>query len=186
MENNNIIVAVVGLCGAGKSEVTSVFTEKGYKKVYFGDVTFDEMKRLGLEITPENERMVRESIRKNANNDMAIYAKKSQPKIDEFYKNGNNVIVESMYSWSEYKFLKEIYKDKFVVLGIVVDKNIRVKRLSLRPFRPLNPQQVKERDYTEIENIEKAGPIAIADYFITNNGSLNELKKNVINFIEKF
>ena len=70
----NIIVAVVGLCGAGKSEVTSIFVENKFEKVYFGDVTFDEMKKRNLEVTPENERLMREELR--ATNDMAIYAKK--------------------------------------------------------------------------------------------------------------
>lgn len=181
----NIIVAVVGLCGAGKTEVTNLFLEKNFKKVYFGEVTFDEMKRLGLEITPENEKKTREAIRRDSNNDMAIYAKKSQPKIQKLYEQGENVIVESMYSWSEYKYLKEIYKDDFMVLGIVVEKELRTKRLTNREFRPLTPEQVKDRDYSEIENIEKAGPIAIADYYILNNGTLDELKENVFKFIDK-
>ena len=182
MKKKNIIVAVVGLCGAGKSEVTSVFTENGFKKVYFGDVTFDEMKRQNLDITPENERRIRESLR--ASNDMAIYAKLSEPKIQNFYNAGEDVVVESMYSWSEYKYLKEIFKENFKVLCIVVDKELRVKRLSTRPFRPLTEKQTIERDYSEIENIEKAGPIAIADHFIINNGSLEDLKNNVESYIK--
>ena len=44
MSKDNIIVAVIGLCGAGKSEATQVFLDNDFKRVYFGDVTFDEMK----------------------------------------------------------------------------------------------------------------------------------------------
>ena len=179
----NIVVAVVGLCGAGKSEATQVFIENKFERVYFGDVTFDEMKKLGLSISEENERMVRESLR--ATNDMAIYAKKSEPKIKAFYEQGKNVVVESLYSWSEYKYLKEIYGESFKLLAIVTDRGLRAERLKNRPFRPLTDEQVKTRDYTEIENIEKAGPIAIADHFILNNDDMDSLKNKVQQYIDE-
>ncbi len=178
----NIVVAVVGLCGAGKSEATQVFLDNNFTRVYLGDATFEEMKRQNLPLTPENERKVREELR--AKNDMAIYAKLSENKIKNAYDNNQNVVVESMYSWSEYKYFKDIYKDNFKVLSIVVDRDLRAKRLSIRPHRPLTDQEVTTRDYTEIENIEKGGPIAIADHFILNNGTLDELKANVQKYID--
>jgi dephospho-CoA kinase len=180
----NIIVAVVGLCGAGKSEVTNIFLENKFEKVYFGDVTFDEMKKRNMEITEENERVIREELR--ATNDMAIYAKKSEPKIKKAYEEGKNVVVESLYSWSEYKYLKEIYKDSFKLLAVVTDRDLRAERLKNRPHRPLTDEEVTQRDYSEIENIEKAGPIAIADHFVLNNGTFEELKKQVQEYIDTF
>lgn len=185
MTKKNIIVAVVGLCGAGKTEATQVFIDNKFERVYFGDITFEEMKKRNMEINPENERKIREEIRRESNNDMAIYAKKSEPKIKNFYESGKNVIVESMYSWSEYKFLKGIYKDNFKLLAIVTDRDLRASRLKNRPFRPLTDEQVTTRDYTEIENIEKAGPIAIADHFIVNNDDMNSLTKQVQNYIDE-
>jgi dephospho-CoA kinase len=44
----------------------------------------------------------------------------------------------------------------------------------------------KSRDYAEIENIEKAGPIGIADYYFTNNSTPEEFKQKLIDFIEKY
>ena len=42
---NKIILAIVGLPGAGKTEVTEyLIKETNWPKIYFGDVTFDEMK----------------------------------------------------------------------------------------------------------------------------------------------
>ncbi len=180
----NKIVAVVGLCGAGKSEVTNIFLENKFEKVYFGDVTFDEMKKRNMEITEENERVIREELR--ATNDMAIYAKKSEPKIKKAYEEGKNVVVESLYSWSEYKYLKEIYKDNFKLLAVVTDRDLRAERLKNRPNRPLTDEEVTQRDYSEIENIEKAGPIAIADHFVLNNGTFEELKEQVQEYIDTF
>lgn len=180
----NIIVAVVGMTGAGKSEATQLFIDRGFKRVYLGEVTFDEMKRLGLEITPDNEKMVRESLR--VQNDMAIYAKKSIDKIRQYYDNGENVVVESMYSWSEYKYFKEIFGNNFKVLAIVTNRDVRAERLKVRKIRPLTDEQVTKRDYAEIENIEKGGPIAIADYFVENNEDMDKLKERVKTFFEEF
>ena len=40
------IVSVVGMAGAGKSEVARVFEESGFVRVRFGDVTDDEIKNV--------------------------------------------------------------------------------------------------------------------------------------------
>ena len=45
--------------------------------------------------------------------------------------------------------------------------------------RPMQPHEVDQRDWSEIENLEKGGPIAIADYFIINDGSLEQLHQKI-------
>ena len=177
----NRIVAVVGMCGTGKSEVVKFFENYGYKRVYFGDVTFDEMKRQGLEINAENERKVREGFRSTG--DMGIYAKLNEPKITALYEKGENVCIESMYSWSEYKYLKEKYGDDFFVVCVVSNLKVREARLAIREHRPLTKEETKNRDYTEIENIEKGGPIGRADLYIINNHSMEDLKKQTMDII---
>ena len=168
----NKVIAIVGMCGVGKSRVTDYFEQEGFGRVYFGAVTFDEIKKRGLDNNQDNERKIREEFR--ASGDMAIYAKLNEPKIRSLYANGN-VVIESLYSWSEYKYIKDIFGDDFVVIAVVADKNIRKRRIAQRDTRALNSAEVDKRDYTEIENIEKAGPIAIADYYIFNNGTEEEL-----------
>ena len=171
----NKVIAIVGMCGAGKSEATTYFENKGFKRVYFGAITFDEMKKRGLDPTQDNERMIREEFRSTG--DMAIYAKLNEEKVKNAYKDGN-VVIESMYSWSEYKYIKELFGENFKVISIVVDKDLRKERIAKRSTRSLTDEEVNKRDYTEIENIEKAGPIAIADYFILNNGDMDKLYKD--------
>ncbi len=171
----NKIIVVVGMCGAGKSVACDYLEkQKGYKRVYFGDVTFDRMKKEGLEVNPENERMMREEIRKELG--MGAYATLNLPKIKEFAKN-NNVVVESLYSWDELKILQE--ELDLTVVGIITDKNLRYERLSIRDIRPLTKTEAINRDITEIENIFKAGPIAYADYFVFNNGTVEDLEKRI-------
>ncbi len=175
------IIAVVGMCGSGKSVAVEEFEKRGWTKIYFGEATFLKMKELGLEINPENEKKVREQLR--ASGDKGIYARIFLPRIEKEHKKGN-VVIESMYSWSEYKVIKEKFGDDFEVLCIATDAPLRRERLAIRSFRPLTAEESLARDIAEIENIEKGGPIGIADHYILGNCSKRKFKNEVIRYIE--
>jgi dephospho-CoA kinase len=170
------IIAVIGMCGSGKSEAVKYFVGKGFKKVYFGDVVITELKTRGLEINEANERKVREELRKEFG--MGVMAIKSIEKIKEYYK-ADNVVIESMYSWDEYKIIKKEFGDKFKLLTIYTTKDLRYERLGKREFRPLTIEEATSRDLSEIENLDKGGPIAYTDYTLINDSSLEELNKNL-------
>ena len=167
----NRIYALVGMCGAGKSVVCDYFKEKGWEYVYFGGVTMDELKRRGLEKNEANERAVREELRRV--HGPAAFAKLLLPTIREKLETGD-VVLDGLYSWSEYKVLKEAFADTLEVIAIVADRKIRYERIKKRVIRPLDEEGAKSRDYAEIEKLEKGGPIAMADYFVFNNGSVEE------------
>ncbi len=173
------IVAIVGMCGSGKSIASKYFEYLGYKNVYFGGVTMEKLKEAGLEVTPENEKMMREKLRRELG--MGAYAKVLLPRILELSKD-YDVVLDGLYSWSELKILEEEFDMR--TIAIVCDKNLRYDRLSKRDVRPFNNEEAKKRDITEIENIEKAGPIAYADYFIYNNGSMEEYYKRLDEIIK--
>ena len=170
------IVAIVGMCGSGKSVASEILESMGYKKVYFGGVTMEKLKESGLEVNPENEKMMREKLRRELG--MGAYAKILLPRIKEYSKESNTVL-DGLYSWDELKILKDELKDKLTVIAIIADKNIRYSRLNSRSVRPLTNEEAQNRDISEIENIAKAGPIAYADYYIDNNGSLDDYKKRL-------
>ena len=100
----NNIIAVIGMCGSGKSEAVKFFVENGYKKVYFGDVVLNELKNKNLEINESNERMTREELRKTFG--MGVMALKSIDSIKKFFEH-DNIVIESLYSWEEFKILKK-------------------------------------------------------------------------------
>jgi dephospho-CoA kinase len=168
------------MCGSGKSEAVKFFVEHGYKRVYFGEVVMNEMKRLGLDVNEVNERQTRENLRKEFG--MGAMAVKSLPVIEEFIKH-HNVVVESLYSWEEYKILKDKFGDAFKLLTIYTTKQLRYERLAKREVRPLTEDESKSRDISEIEKLDKGGPIAYTDYLIMNDGSLEELNKRLENFL---
>ena len=150
------IIALVGMPGAGKSSCVEYLEKKGWPSVYFGGITVDEVKARGLEVNEANERSVREELR--ASEGPAVMAKRMIPKIEELAAAGNSVIVaDGLYSWSEYKVLKEKYGDDIIVIAIAAKRKLRHDRLASRPVRPFTEQQAIAREYAEIENIEKVG-----------------------------
>ena len=170
------IIAIVGMCGSGKSVASEILENKGYKRVYFGGVTMDKLKEKGLEVTPENEKMMREKLREDLG--MGAFATILLPKIKELAET-ENVVLDGLYSWDEYKILNDEFDKQLVTIGIVCDKKIRYNRLKIREVRPLTKKEAEARDLSEIENIAKAPPIAYADYYILNNGTLENYGKRL-------
>lgn len=173
---NYKIVALVGMCGAGKSVVAEKFMATGYQYLRFGQIVIDELNQKNLPINEENERMIREGFRKQ--HGMAAFAILNIPKIEELRAQAP-VIVDGLYSWAEYKILKQKYGDNLAVVAVVTAPATRYARLKIRRERPILPEQAQSRDYAEIENSDKGGPIAMADYTLTNEGNLAELHEKV-------
>ncbi|MBI2831636.1 MAG: AAA family ATPase [Chloroflexi bacterium] len=169
------VVAVVGMAGAGKSEVARVFEEHGYSRVRFGDITDEVLQKRGLVRNEENERKVRESLRDE--HGMSAYAKLNLPKIESALKR-SHVVADGLYSWEEYLLFKEHFAEKFLVVAVCASPQTRYRRLANRPVRPLTSQESASRDRSEIENVNKGGPIAMADFTIINESLLEDLRKD--------
>ncbi len=174
---DKILLAVVGLPGAGKTEATQYLVEKTkWEKIYFGQGVIDEVIRRGQEVNEANERTVREDLRKQ--HGVGAMAIINMDKIKRLYEAGN-VIIESMYSWEEYLELKKQFGGAFKVLAVYSSPQVRTRRMSGRAVRPLTAEELVSRDYSQIENLHQAGPIARADFTIINEGSLEDLHKNI-------
>lgn len=177
------IIAILGLPGAGKTEVINYLMKKfNWPKVYFGDVTFDEVKARGLEINEKNERTVREDLRTKYGR--LHYASKVVEKIENL-KDAKDILVESLYDWQEYLLFKEKFGDDFITITVYTSPKTRYDRLGKREIRPLTPEEAQSRDYAQIENIFQAGPIAMANYTVNNEGTFEDLYRQVDEIIAK-
>ena len=175
--NNVKILAIVGMSGSGKSVVVDALTEKGYPKVYFGGMIYKEMEKRGIKRTEdgESEKKFREEIREKEGKDWVVNQVIAETK-DLISAGQKRIILDGVYSWTEYKILKHEFPTNLTFVAIVVDKKLRYARVAKRPDRAFDTQAIRERDRSEIENLEKGGPIAAADHYILNNGSIDEIK----------
>ena len=165
------MVSIVGMAGAGKSEVSHVFERNGYTRIRFGEVTDEEIKKRGLEPNENNERMVRELLRGEGRD---VYARLNRPRIERALAN-SNVVIDGLYSWEEYTYLKGLYGEDLYLVAVWASPKTRHMRLSKRSQRRLTLEQAASRDKTELENLAKGGPIAMADFTIVNESSREEL-----------
>lgn len=172
------IVAFVGLTGSGKSSAVEYLTDKGYPKVYFGGVVLDAMTKAGLEHTQENEQPFREQLREREGKDFV--ANRIVLQIRDLINAGQHrIIADGIYTWTEYKIMKREFPGELTVVAVVAPKHLRHHRLTQRPIRPLTDAEANQRDWSEIENLEKGGPIAIADHYIINNGNLDHFHQQI-------
>ena len=178
-KNNNPLILIVGMCGAGKSSMAAYLKQKGWQVIRFGEITMQVLNEHGLTNNETNERAIREELRKLHGLD--AYAKVMLPKIKEALAVGPTAI-DGLYSWAEYKFLKQNINNKMHVVSIFTARFIRYERLTHRPVRPLSFYEAEQRDFAEIENLEKGGPIAMADYVILNDGT----EKALFSAIDRF
>ncbi len=173
-ESKPLILTLVGMPGAGKSSIVDHLKEKGYPAVYFGGINLKEIKRRGLDVNEESEKIVRRELREQYGKDS--HAKLISEEINQLHKAGQHYIVaDGLYSWSEYKYFKHLYGPNAVVVAIAASRKTRHKRLAKRPVRPLTETEASARDYNEIETIEKGGPIANADHTVTNDHDVQML-----------
>lgn len=180
------IIALVGMAGSGKSVAVDYMTERGVPKVYFGGMIYKEMERRGIERSPdgESEKKFREEIRETEGKDWVV-----RQVINEVYDlaeaGQKRIVLDGVYSWTEYKILKHEFPGILTFIAVVVDKDLRYKRVAARPERPFQLEEIKERDRSEIENLEKGGPIAAADYYILNNGTVEDMTARLAEILKE-
>lgn len=183
MQDKKVLI-FVGMPGAGKTVCVNYLKNKGLPCAYFGGITLNEMKKRSLEVNETNEKLVREDIRAKEGND--AYAVRIIKQVEDFFSQGSNhVVVDGLYSWTEYRAFKQKFGASALIIAVVTSLGVRHERLAKREVRPLTEEAATARDYAEIENLEKGGPIANADYFLLNEGSAEDLGNALANLLPK-
>jgi dephospho-CoA kinase len=170
------VIAIVGMAGSGKTEAARFFESHGFVRVRFGEVVAEELKRRGLKENETNERLVREEFRTTYG--MDAFAKLNLPRIEEGLK-AHNVVMDGMYSLEEMIFLKDRFKEKMKVVAIHASPAIRHARLAARKVRPLTKKECEERDLNELVKANKGGPIALADFMVVNESTVEEMNNRL-------
>lgn len=178
--NRPKIIALVGMAGSGKGTCTTFIAENyGVPVVHFGNMVYEEVERRGLDIV-QHEREVREDMRKQEG--PTVLAKRAGARAKAYLSEGEKgVVLDGLYSWSEYKYLRELFGDDLAVIAVIAPRQLRYNRAVNRKDarRQYTREQIEKRDIEEIENLEKGGPIAMADYTILNDKTTDDMLRDL-------
>jgi dephospho-CoA kinase len=169
---------VVGLAGTGKSSVVAILREVlEVPVVYFGGVVVAEVQRQSLPVTEATERRVREQLRSDLG--MSAIAQLALEQIDSQLQEFGCVIIDGLYSYAEYELLQERYFNQVKLIAVHASKSQREKRLAKRKVRPLSAEEMHSRDLREVRTLDKATAIALADWHLVNNSTIDSLRHHV-------
>lgn len=171
-----IILAIVGLPGSGKTEAAKFFSTKRIPVVQFGKIINDYIDNNNLTHNEATHKKIRELLREKYGKEaLAIL---NEQKIKKALEKNLVVVIDGMRSWEEFLYLKKRFKQvKIVILALYATKELRDKRLAARKRR--NKLRGRKRDINELLGTNMGPTIAMADYLVTNNGSLEEFKEKL-------
>jgi len=180
-KNEKKILGVTGMPGAGKSLVVEVAKEKGYTVIIMGDEIREEAKRRQIPATPENLGKIMLELREKEGAD--VVAKRCVWKIKEAKQ--EKVVVEGIRSLNEVEAFKKFFKN-FQLVAVHASPKTRFERLirRRRSDDPKNWENFVKRDLREL-NVGIGKVIAVADYMIVNEGTIEEAKKIIRRVLEK-
>ena len=177
------LVGVSGLAGAGKTTAVKRLSElTGGQILYLGKTVLDEVRARELPETRENERLVRIELR-----DKKGPAALAIPYVDvvaEYVRKGTPVFVDAIFTREEIDVLASCVPiGSATLLAIKASFDIRTSRLESRSERPLDANELRQRDKTELERLGTGAIIEAATYTILNEGTLQEFYRELAEFV---
>ncbi len=166
-KRKKVILAFVGLPGSAKSTAAVYFQKKGLPVIRLGAITDEVLKQKGLDNNIENNKKVREELRKEQG--MDAYIRLNMAKINQHLDQEKVVVIDGLRSYEEYITLKKEFKNVFVV-AITADKRLRYQRIKNRKER--SNLSGEERDIQEVLGLNMGPTLAFADKTIVNNSTL--------------
>jgi len=163
------IIAIVGMSGSGKTEAAEYYKKKGLPIISFSNVINSHIDEHKLKHTEEIHHQLRKDFRKKFGMEAMGVLRKTE--IEKTLEKHNTVVIEGLYSWEEFLYLKKHFSEvKIYLLALFTNKSLRYKRVSKRSYRT-ELAVGEERDIHELTDLNKGPTIAFADFIIKNNSS---------------
>lgn len=171
--SKRVVILLAGMPGSGKSIVVEIARKMGFSTFTLGDVVRREATRRGL---PLNDRQLGELARKlrKEHGDDAI----AKIALNYIHKNDKHFLIDGIRSPSEIKVFKTAF-DAAYVLAIHSSPKTRFRRLLKRGRKddPKTWEEFEARDRREL-SFGLGEVIALADYMLVNEDSLEKFKKD--------
>ncbi|MCL4326347.1 MAG: flagellar hook-basal body complex protein FliE [Candidatus Thermoplasmatota archaeon] len=165
------IIIVVGMPGSGKDEFLKISKKFGLEVIKMGDVIRNEMIKRNLQITPEQ--LPKFASEEREKNGMGIWAKRTIPYLTE-----KNSVIEGIRGDAELNIFKHNFGGNLDIVCIFSTPKTRYDRMKKRERRddPSKIDDFVDRDQRELR-YGIGNVIAMSDYIIVNEGTLDDMEK---------
>lgn len=182
-----MLIGITGTDGAGKGAVVSYLVEKkGFVHYSARAILEEEFKRRGIESNRVNMRFLANELRAKHGNDYVVsYFLK---KIAE--EKPKDAVIESIRATAEVETLKA---NDGVLLAVDADRLLRYERITGRrsssdkvTFDEFVAHEELEMNDPDPNGMQKAEVIKMADHTIMNDGTMEELRVQIEEFLTSF
>lgn len=175
------VLGLVGMPGSGKSVAVRVAREREYGALVMGDVVREETRKRGLKPNLRNIGRVMLELRQKEG--AAVISRRCIPEIEKMKQ--DKVIIDGIRSFREVKEFKKNFP-RFTLIAIHSSPQTRFERLyhRRRTDDPKNWQSFRRRDMREL-GVGLGNAMAMADYMIVNEGSLQAFKVKVRKILKR-
>jgi dephospho-CoA kinase len=177
------VIVIVGMPGSGKTEALNMIAEKGIHIFNMGDVvTKIEPRKRGIKKIDEYiENEIRMDIRKKLGK--SAVAVVTAEEIEKM--NSETVAIGGLHSFAEISYFKKRFGNDFHLIAIEASKETRFMRISRRGYRALDKKAFEHREQSYSKDFDIPAIMKKAEYSINNEGTLEDLKKNMEKTINK-
>ena len=187
MNKQPLLLGITGAFGSGKSTASTFFATHGFTKIRLSYFLEEEIKQeftgtITRKMLQDKGNELREK------HGAGILAKKALEYITK--EKIERAVIDGLRNMEEVGVLYE--NPNFLLLALVADRDVRLKRLQENPRRePLDMQTFAKLDYRDLGVGEKETGlqtgmcIALADVYIENNSNETEFKKRLAQYLEE-
>jgi dephospho-CoA kinase len=180
-----MIIGIAGTDGSGKGSVVDHLKDGGFHHYSAREMIVSEIKKRGLDVHRPNMKLVGNAMR--AEHGGSVIVKLA---IDDSKLSGHaDFVIESIRTLDEVELL---HKSGGLLLAVDAEQNLRYERIYNRgsetdniTFAQFVEQELAESTSLNPAEQNKISVIKMADYNITNNGTLEELHSQIDEFLQK-
>lgn len=180
MKPKILIIGITGTLGAGKGTVVEYLVkEKGFKHFSVRNFLVEELKRMNLPVNRDTMTELGNELRAEHGAGYIIEALYEQAE-----KEGNNAVIESIRNPGEAESLKK--KGDFYLLAVDARPETRYQRITLRgsetdhiTFEKFLSDEKREMESSDSHKQNLGACMKLADYTLTNDGSIEDLHTEV-------
>lgn len=174
-----IVIVTVGMPGAGKEEFLNVAKKYGFATIRMGDIVREETRKMGLPDTPKNVAKVASERREQ--HGPGYWATMVLPRVTE-----KKTLIDGLRSDAELNIFRHNFGDRLVTVGIHASPDTRYERIlsRARGDDSVTLEECILRDQRELK-WGLGSALAMVDYMLVNEGTLEEFRKASEKLIEK-